>query len=118
MPRPFCRRRIQGFPAAPVFKPAGVPLRDLEEVVLALDEYEAIRLADLNGLYQEQASEEMGVSRTTFSRIVDAAHRKIADAIVHGKAIRIEGGPVIEEGPVTGTDRRPRCCERHAKQKG
>jgi predicted DNA-binding protein (UPF0251 family) len=89
-----------------MFKPAGVPLRELEEVVMTLDEFEAVRLADLEGLYQEQAAEQMNVSRPTFSRVVDAAHRKLADALVHGKALRIEGGPV-ELG------RRRCCCRLH-----
>lgn len=88
-----------------MFKPAGVPLRELEEVVMTLDEFEAVRLADLDGLYQEQAAELMKVSRPTFSRVVESAHRKLADALVHGKALRIEGGPV-EIG-------RPRCCRKH-----
>lgn len=105
MPRPFCPRRISGRPAASVFKPIGIPLRELEEVIMTLDEFEAIRLADLDGLYQEQASEQMNVSRPTFTRIIDAAHRKLADALVHGKALRIEGGPV-QIG-------RRRCCRMH-----
>ncbi|MCB9653207.1 MAG: DUF134 domain-containing protein [Deltaproteobacteria bacterium] len=127
MPRPCCPRRIQGSPRATVYKPVGIPLRDLEEVVVTLDEFEAIRLADLGGLYQEAASEEMKVSRTTFSRIVDAAHRKIADAIVHGKAIRIDGGTIENEqeigdehdggesgsGSGPGRRRRYRCCREH-----
>ena len=105
MPRPFCCRRIAGRPAVPVFKPIGIPVIELEEVVMSLDEFEALRLADLDALYQEQAAEQMKVSRTTFSRIIDSAHRKIADAIVHGKALRIEGGPV-QLG-------RRRCCRMH-----
>ncbi len=105
MPRPFCPRRIAGRPAASIFKPVGVPLRDLDEVVLSLDEFEAIRLADLDDHYHEQAGGQMGVSRATFSRIVDSAHRKIADALVHGKALRIEGGVVQLESP--------RCCRYH-----
>ncbi len=105
MPRPFCPRRIAGRPAASIFKPVGVPLRDLDEVVMTLDEFEALRLADLEGHYQEQAAGQMGVSRATFSRIVDAAHRKVADALVHGKALRIEGGPVDLKTP--------RCCHLH-----
>ncbi len=105
MTRPFCPRRIAGRPAAPVFKPAGVPLEDLDEVVMALDEFEALRLADFEGLYQEQAAERMSISRPTFSRIIEAAHRKTADALLHGKALRIEGGPV-EFG-------RRRCCRFH-----
>jgi uncharacterized protein len=94
VPRPHCCRRIQGEPAAPVFKPAGIPLRALESVTMTLDELEALRLADLDGLYQEEAAARMGVSRSTFSRIAATAHRKVADALVHGKALRIEGGPV------------------------
>jgi len=88
-----------------VFKPLGVPLRELESVVMTLDEFEAIRLADLDGLYQQEAADQMNVSRTTFGRIVEAARAKLADALVHGKALRIEGGPV----EVTGR----RCCRAH-----
>ena len=105
MPRPFCRRRIAGQPAAPIFKPIGIPLLDLEEVVMSLDEFEAIRLADLDGLYQEQAAAQMSVSRATFSRIIESAHRKLADVLVHGKALRIKGGSVQVEGR--------RCCRLH-----
>ena len=108
MPRPYCCRRVAGQPAASIFKPIGVPVRLLDEVVMTLDEFEAIRLADLDGLYQESAAAQMGVSRPTFSRITAAAHRKLADAIVHGKALRIEGGPVLAVGS--------RCCRRHDAQ--
>jgi predicted DNA-binding protein (UPF0251 family) len=103
--RPFCCRRIAGKPAASIFKPIGVPVTELDEVVMTLDEFEAIRLADLDGLYQEAAAGQMNVSRPTFSRIVDSARKKIADALVHGKALRIEGGPVRHEGR--------RCCRFH-----
>ena len=105
MPRPFCPRRIAGWPSAKVFKPAGVSMRELDEVIMTLDEFEALRLADLDGLYQEQAAEKMKISRPTFSRIVDSARRKVADALVHGKALRIEGGP-IHQGV-------RRCCRMH-----
>lgn len=94
MQRPFCCRRIAGRAAATVFGPIGIAVRQLEEVVLTLDEFEAIRLADLGGLYQEQVAEQMNVSRPRFSRIVDSARRKLADSLVHGKAPRTEGGPV------------------------
>jgi predicted DNA-binding protein (UPF0251 family) len=97
MPRPICCRRISGVPAASVFKPAGVPWRTLDQVVLTLDEFEAIRLADLKGLYQEQAAEFMRISRPTFGRIIDAARRKIAEAVTLGKALRIEGGTVYTD---------------------
>jgi len=105
VPRPFCCRRVAGRPVAPIFKPIGIPVRELEEVVMSLDEFEALRLADLDQLYQEQAAEQMKISRPTFSRIIESAHRKMADALVHGKALRIEGGPVQAEGS--------RCCRLH-----
>ncbi len=70
-------------------------MRFLEEVVVTLDEFEAIRLADFEGLYQEEAAARMKISRPTFSRVVESARRKVADALIHGKALRIEGGPVI-----------------------
>jgi predicted DNA-binding protein (UPF0251 family) len=85
---------VSGSPAATVFKPAGIPLKALDEIVLALDEFEALRLADLEQLYQEAAASRMGISRPTLSRILESARLKVADALVHGKALRIEGGPV------------------------
>lgn len=107
MPRPCCRRRIAGAPPAGIFKPAGIPGRFLEEVVLGLDGLEAIRLADLEGLYQEEAAARMGVSRATFGRIVAEARRRVAEALVEGKLLRIEGGPVDEaaDGDEARTDR-------------
>jgi len=69
-------------------------LDNLEEVNLTLDEFEAIRLADLEGLYQEEAAKKMGVSRQTFGNIIDSAHKKIAEAIVKAKALKIEGGVI------------------------
>jgi len=76
------------------YKPRGIPSSQLEEVVLTLDEYEAIKLADYGGLYQEEAAGNMDISRQTFGRIIESAHRKIADAIINGKALKIEGGEV------------------------
>jgi predicted DNA-binding protein (UPF0251 family) len=76
------------------YKPKGIPSSFLEEILLTLDEFEAIRLADLEGLYQEQAANKMDISRQTFGRIIDSAHRKIADTLIHGKALKIEGGEV------------------------
>ena len=94
MSRPQCCRRIGKEPPCAVFKPAGIPARLLEEIVLTLDEFEALRLADLNGLYHEQAAASMNVSRQTFGRIIDTARRKTAEALILGKALRIEGGKV------------------------
>ncbi len=92
MPRPRCPRRIRGNPESAYFKPRGIPLIDLDEIILTIDEFEAIRLADFEGLYQEGAAEKMQISRQTFGRIVESAHKKIADVLVNGKALRIEGG--------------------------
>ena len=92
MPRPPKCRRVEFLPDVTYFKPAGIPLRVLEEVRLSLDEAESIRLKDLEGLEQEQCAEKMNVSRPTFQRVLASARQKIADAILHGRAIRIEGG--------------------------
>ena len=108
MGRPPCCRRIAGKPIAAVFNPAGIPVREVEGVVMSLDEFEALRLADLEGLYQEQAAGRMGVSRPTFGRILESAHRKVAEVLVRGAALRIEGGPVVERGE--GPRRCPRCA--------
>jgi uncharacterized protein len=96
--RPPCRRRVKALPPCSYFKPAGIPMSRLEEVALSVDEFEAIRLADLEGLYQDDAATQMGVSRPTFARIVEASRRKVAEALVHGRALRIGGGPVALVG--------------------
>lgn len=94
MTRPCCLRHVHHAPAAVYFKPAGVPSCTLEQVTLKLDEVEALRLADLQGLYQTEAAVQMKISRATFARIIEAARRKVAEALIHGKALRIEGGTV------------------------
>ena len=98
MSRPKCHRNICGIPDKNYFKPRGIPTVDLEEIVLNLDEFEAIRLADYEQLYQEEAAVRMNISRQTFGRIIEAAHKKIADVLINGKALRIEVGEVnLEE---------------------
>ena len=92
MPRPPKWRRVAFIPEITYFKPAGIPLRLLEEVCLSVEEAEAIRLKDLEGLEQEECAERMRISRPTFHRVLESARRKMADALLHGKAIRIEGG--------------------------
>jgi uncharacterized protein len=94
MARPKCPRLIGEMPNTTFFKPRGIPLSNLDLITLTFDELEAIRLADLEGLYQETASEKMGISRATFGRVLESAHRKLADALLRGKAIKIEGGVV------------------------
>ena len=92
MPRPIKCRRVSFFPGVTYFKPAGIPLRDLEEVQLSVEEVEAIRLKDLEGLDQQEGAERMHISRPTFQRILSSAREKIADALLRGKAMKIEGG--------------------------
>jgi predicted DNA-binding protein (UPF0251 family) len=98
MPRPCRCRRIRCKPDANYFKPRGIPLGMLEEVNLTLDELEAVRLADLEGLYQEDAAKRMDVSRQTFGNIINSAHKKIADVLLNAKALKIEGGKVKRIG--------------------
>ncbi len=92
MPRPPKCCRVEFLPDVTYFKPAGIPLRALEEVCLSVEEAEAIRLKELEGLEQEQGAEKMNISRSTFQRVLASGRQKIADALLNGKAIRIEGG--------------------------
>src|SRR5210317_1975534 len=92
MVRPKKDRLVAFNPKINYFKPRGIPVLDLDEVCLTVDEREAIRLADLLGLSHAEAGERMGVSRATFGRIVQRARKVIADAIINGKAVRVEGG--------------------------
>lgn len=92
IPRRRRRRWVRFLPSETYYKPAGIPLRELEEVNLTIEELEAIRLKDLEGLDQEKCATQMGISRTTFQRVLYVARSKIAEALVKGKAIRIEGG--------------------------
>ena len=94
MPRPTCCRRVGQMPRCGLFKPAGVPCSSLDEIVLTVDEMEALRLADLEGMYQEQAAKQMNISRPTFGRVIESARRKVAQALCQGQALRIEGGTV------------------------
>jgi len=94
MSRPPQCRRIAGKPGACVFKPAGVPACRLEWLNLTLDEFEALRLGDLDGLHHKEAATRMGVSRQTFGRIIENARRKVARALSSGMALNIEGGAV------------------------
>jgi len=92
MARPVKCRRVIAIPQVRYFKPAGIPLRALEDVGLTVEEVEAVRLKDVEGLQQEECAERMHISRPTFHRVLGSARRKIADALINGKAIRIEGG--------------------------
>ncbi len=97
MSRPKRKRRITCYPKANYFKPAGIPIRELKQIILSFEELESVRLKDFLGKDQNEAAEQMGVSQSTFHRMLIAAHKKIAEALVMNKAIRIEGGNFIME---------------------
>ncbi|HEO98608.1 MAG TPA: DUF134 domain-containing protein [Epsilonproteobacteria bacterium] len=80
-------RTIAGDHSHVCFKPCGVQRKFLERVALDEDEMEAIRLSDFEGLYQQECADRMGISRTTFSRIIERAHKKVADVLLHQKAL-------------------------------
>ncbi len=94
MARPHKCRWIGADPPARVFKPAGIPVREMDAVTLRLDELEALRLGDLEGLYHGDAAKQINVSRATFGRLIEGARRKVAQALVHGLAVRVEGGTI------------------------
>jgi len=94
MPRPKSRRLIHTPPLYAGFKPMGVKGRDLSDLEMSLDEFEALRLADYEGLSQEDAALEMDISRSTFSRLIESARRKSSEFFIQGRRLVIEGGPV------------------------
>ena len=98
MARPAKCRWIATHPEMTAFKPCGVPGRELEIVELRMDELEAVRLADLEGLYQEAAARHMGVSRPTFGRLIASARQKIASALLNSKMLVFKGGSVLVRG--------------------
>lgn len=89
MTRPRIRRYLKFNPNVYYFKPRGIPLRDLEEVELLADEIEAVKLYLVDGLDQTESAKKMGISQPTFARTIDSASKKIAEALIKGKAIRI-----------------------------
>ena len=92
MARPRKNRIVDGSLPVDYFKPRGIPLAELEEIYLSLDEREALRLGDLLEMPYEDAGKAMGISRATFGRIIRQARKIVSDALINGKAIRIEGG--------------------------
>jgi predicted DNA-binding protein (UPF0251 family) len=92
MVRPQKDRMVAFNPEISYFKPRGIPMIDLDEVCLTVDQREAIRLSDLLGMSHEVAGRRMGVSRATFGRIIQRARNAVADALINGKAINVEGG--------------------------
>jgi len=94
MPRPPRSRRVQGPPRCISYKPAGIPRRELEHICLRVDEFEALRLSDYEGMDQRDAAREMHISPATFSRLIASARFTLSRAIIEGKALQIEGGNV------------------------
>ena len=92
MVRPKKKRFLRCSPGSYYFKPQGIPLRMLQEVVLQKDEFEAIKLHDCDNLNQIDAASKMNISQPTLSRLLKSARKKISDAIINGKAIKIQGG--------------------------
>lgn len=92
MPRPRRLRRIFFNPHVTYFKPRGVPMRHLEESILSRDELEAVKMIDVEETEQKIVAKKMNISQPTLSRILKSARKKLADALVNGKAIKIEGG--------------------------
>lgn len=92
MARPRKHRRLLRQPWPAIIKPVGIPLEALERVILLHEELEALRLADQEGQHQTDAARQMGISRSTFQRILAEARRKVASALVSGAALQIEGG--------------------------
>ncbi|NWF75612.1 MAG: DUF134 domain-containing protein [Nitrospirae bacterium] len=90
MPRPQKTRCVQCKPGVTYFKPRGIPLVELEEICITIDELEALRLADYEGLYHEDAASSMKISRQTFGRILDSAHKKVAECLLKGRALKIQ----------------------------
>ncbi len=110
MVRPKRCRIIEENPEYTYFKPQGIPLSDLEEITLHIDEFEAIRLKDLEGLDQEVAASRMGISQPTLFRLLTSGHKKVAEALVKGKAIKIEGGDVCKNISVEECNRHRKDC--------
>jgi predicted DNA-binding protein (UPF0251 family) len=92
MSRPPKIKIVEKPPLFNIFKPVGVRKRNLDKIVITIDEYEALRLADWEGLDHAEAAIKMEISRSTFTRLIEKAHQKVADFIIHGKQLQIEGG--------------------------
>ncbi len=94
MSRPQKSRRVMAPPAYEGFKPRGIPARFLKKISLSLDEYESIRLADYEGMEHFEAAAKMGISRSVFTRLVEKARKKVAQALVEGCELQFERGSV------------------------
>ncbi|MCR4819876.1 MAG: DUF134 domain-containing protein [Elusimicrobiales bacterium] len=109
MARPVKCRNIESSPRSYYFKPRGIPMFELEEICLAADEFQALKYADADAMMQTEAAALMGISRQTFGNILARARAKVAVALIHGKALRIENANTRQEHrTITG---RPEIAE-------
>ncbi|MDI6881037.1 MAG: DUF134 domain-containing protein [Desulfitobacteriaceae bacterium] len=118
MPRPQKHRWVESRPCATHFKPQGIPWCELEEVILTIEEYEAVRLKDAEGLEQEECARQMRISRPTFVRLIQSARNKIALALTQGKGLRIEGGHHKFYGEHGKCRRNGEACRRQRSEVG
>ncbi|MCP4691539.1 MAG: DUF134 domain-containing protein [Desulfobacterales bacterium] len=118
MPRPRKRRRVGRMPAQTFYKPQGIPLSELKSVILPVEGFEALRLADASGLSQAEAAARMGVSRPTFSRVLAEARRTVARALASGWAITIQGGDYHIENRDKPPSQLPRGGGRGRRRRG
>ncbi len=105
MSRPPKEKRIGCHPGRRVFRPAGIPMRKSEAIQVSLDEFEAIRLADVEGLRHEEAALKMGTSRPTLTRILNSARKKVGIALTELRPLIVEGGNVM-----VGDIQEVTCC--------
>jgi uncharacterized protein len=95
--RPFIKKIIDSIPLYVLYKPMGIPMENLEIEQLSIEEVEALKLKDSHGLSQASAAKKMGISRSTFQRLLNSARKKMIDSILEGKALKFEGGNYIPE---------------------
>lgn len=113
MPRPRKRRNLGRLPRPAIYKPAGIPLDSLNQVRLLQEELEALRLADLQALTQVEAAQQMGISRSTFQRILSRAHRQVALALCEGNALQIVGVELERTGTSAAKPENRKRMHRH-----
>lgn len=101
--RPVLDKIVNTVPLFVYFKPHGIPLDKLKEIVLTLEEIETLNLKDRQGLDQKDAAREMGISRSTFQRLLKSARKKVIMAIIEGKALKFEGGNFIQDKDIIKT---------------
>ena len=119
MPRPQKCRRICAMPAIRRFSPESRLQREKGEIVMGIDEYEVVRLLDYEGMTQEECARQLDVARSTVANIYDNARKKLADVLVNGKYLRLEGGNyrLCDENENCGKRGcRRGCCHRGQKK--